>query len=123
MIAKLTDPWFEARFYAEVTASSYRTHRGDGTPYTFADAQGVMLWCPCGYGKPEYPIDGGRPHAILVPFSDRGVLESHGPVSRDGTHPRWSASGSSLTDLTCAPSIAVDSPECWHGFITNGIVT
>lgn len=126
MIARLSDPWFDAKFYGATSASGFRTEHEDGRPFTFADAQGVMLWCPCGYGDPRYQGAGGRPHAILVPFSNGPggpCHPEHGPTGRNGGRPRWVASGTSLEDLTTTPSIAVADPECWHGFITNGNVT
>ena len=124
---RLTDPWFDAAFIGRIDpgSRSYSSNFAEQKPehaIPFAEAQGVILWCPCGYGKPEFPLDGGRPHAIIVPFADRGVPEGFGPVSKDGGHPRWSASGTSLEDLTTRPSVAVGDPECWHGFITNGEV-
>jgi hypothetical protein len=148
--APLTHPWFEAHFYNEATDKG---HRGewefehlhpepygiDWLPYVvpFAQAQGLALWCPCGFGMLDkdggerYPTDlihnKGRPHGIIVPFANppSGIPchPEHGPISRSGTHPRWQVSGTGLADLTTAPSIAVgDNPECWHGWITGGSV-
>lgn len=134
--ARLTDPWFEATFYSHVVDGSFwLRHEGElPVVFTYAEAQGLFLWCPCGYGALDkdgalkYPLDlslnHGRPHGLLVPFADRGLPESHGPVNNAGGHPRWAVSGSSLEDLTTSPSIAVgDAPNCWHGFITNGLIT
>lgn len=125
MIARLNDAWFEARFYGKATEGGF----------TFLDsiegAQGLWLWCPCGYGKAEHPLDGGRPHAIMVPFANPRNAPpcpaNHGPFSkRTNTHPRWTMSGSSLADLTCSPSVDVGGGDaggsCWHGFIQNGEV-
>jgi hypothetical protein len=124
MIALLIDPWFEAKFYGRVSAAGECWHL-DGID----GAQGVQLWCPCGYGKPEYPLDGGRPHACRVPFANPRnapmLPPDHGPQRTGdptGPRPRWQMAGTGLGDLTCAPSIAVGSPECWHGFIVNGEV-
>ncbi len=139
MIARLLNAWFEAGFYGEVTVpDTWRETHEDGSAMTFAEAQGLFLWCLCGFGllgkdgKERYPLDLslnlGRPHGLIIPFANppSGVQlpPDHGPVSRDGaTHPRWIVSGSSLADLTITPSIAVGKdPECWHGFITNGEV-
>jgi hypothetical protein len=125
---KLTDPWFNARLY--VTCDDDKTMEF----VTELDkAHGVMLWCPCGYGKAEYPCytaslrAGPRPHAIFVPFSNprtnRSVSDQYGPVSADGKRVRWQMSGTSLDDLTIEPSIAVRcDPPCWHGFIQQGRV-
>lgn len=116
----LTDPWFDATFYGEATATSYRDLPSmDG-------AQGVTFWCPCGYGKPEYPLDGARPHQVQVPFANPRnappVPAGHGPGTK-GVKPRWVAAGTGLADLTLTPSVNVGAPSCWHGFITNGRVT
>jgi hypothetical protein len=127
MIAKLTDPWFEAEFYGNVGKSGLGRdswQRQDGID----GAQGIVLWCPCGYGKPEFPLDGARPHALIIPFANPRnappVPPDHGPVSMDGSHrPRWQMSGTGLADLTLTPSVNVGNPSCWHGFITNGIVS
>lgn len=126
---KLTDPWFEAHFFYDANSDgSYRMHHPDGTPTLFREAQGIELWCPCGYGKPEFPLDGGRPHLAMVPFSNPPSSvqcpPSFGPYSRKdrNVHPRWTMSGDNLETLTCQPSIAVGDPECWHGYITNGEV-
>jgi len=141
--APLTDPWFDAKFYngANADVSYYSTFDGDpgwnNRPVEFAEAQGLILWCPCGYGEKDaagnerFPTDlslgKGRPHAILVPFANPpcGIQlpADHGPVGRDGkTRPRWQVAGSGLHDLTTNPSIAVGTPECWHGWIQGGIV-
>ena len=119
---RLTDPWFRALFISDVDEYGSFHH---GKVTTRAEAQGIMLWCPCGYGKPEFPLDGGRPHAVIVPFRGIVVPENFGPLSTGnltGPRPRWDASGTDLNDLTVIPSIAVGSPECWHGWIRNGEV-
>jgi hypothetical protein len=128
-MAKLTDPWFEARFICEASDNGgYRHEHVDGSAITFAESQGIELWCPCGYGKPEFPLDGGRPHMVMVPFSNPpcGIAcpIKFGPESRDKSkpRPRWSVSGTGLSDLSTAPSIAVGTPECWHGYIAAGEV-
>lgn len=126
VIAKLTDPWFDAQFYGEATDTGGFTCQGD----KIDGAQGVMLWCPCGFNDPKYrEPNGGRPHAIIVPFANPrnapACPPGHGPNSRDpnAPRPRWQfVSGSSLADLTLSPSVAVGSPECWHGWIQNGEV-
>lgn len=120
----LTDPWFEASFYGKVTPEGVR-HYLD----SIEGAQGLHLWCPCGYGKAEYPLEGGRPHQVMVPFSNpRNAPQlpaNHGPIGRDGKHPRWALDPASteIGNVTVTPSVAVGhNPECWHGFITGGIV-
>ena len=104
----LTDPWFEAEFYNNARGQSFSRHgdRVDG-------AQGLFLWCPCGYGKSEYPLDGGRPHGLIVPFENPRnaplLPTDHGPISRDGSHrPRWTMTGTGLNDLTLTPSVDVE---------------
>lgn len=135
MNARLIDPWFEAEFYGRLTPTSSFWRQGG----TIEGAQGLFLWCPCGYGvldehgQEKYPLDvslnKGRPHGVIVPFANPRNAPpcpaDHGPVSSDGkTHPRWTMTGSGLQDLTLTPSIAVGgAPECWHGYITNGVVT
>lgn len=116
---KLNDPWFEAEFYGNVSSNGLTRQE------SMEGAQGLLLWCPCGYGKPEYPVQGARPHAVLVPFlNPRGapkVPDDHGP-HKDGIPVRWTVSGSGIADLTISPSIAVGKPDCWHGYITSGEV-
>jgi len=117
----LTDPWFEAQFVCNTTAEGH----------TYADAlegsDGIQFWCPCGYGKPEYPLAGARPHAVHVSFAnprgcDPAPLDA-GSRSRQGGPSRWEIrDGTGLEDLTLHPSIAVGTPECWHGFIQQGQV-
>lgn len=132
--ARLTDPWFDAEFFGEVSPNGrlWRHHHDDGSPMSFAEAQGLFLWCPCGFGaldkdgKERWPLDLGlnlgRPHGLLLPFanppSSVPLPENFGPSSRDGkSKPRWTVSGSGLHDLRLSPSIAVGNPECWHGYI------
>lgn len=124
MTALLTDPWFDAKFYGRVSAKGEMWHL-DG----IEGAQGVQLWCPCGFGKPEYPLTGGRPHGLLVPFANPRnaplLPDNHGPLRTgdpNAPRPRWAMTGTGLADLSCSPSVAVGSPECWHGFLTNGEV-
>lgn len=135
--APLSHEWFGAMFYGCVTDTGHRRRYEDGRPISFDEAQGLRLWCPCGYGAigangaELYPLDltlnHGRPHGLLVPFADRGLPPNHGPLGRDNvTHPRWQiVNGTSIADLTLSPSIAVGPAdnECWHGFITNGQVS
>lgn len=116
---RLDDPWFDAQFL--VTDPDGKGHRDIDT---LDGADGIFFWCPCGYGKPEYPLDGARPHGVIVSFANpRGTppAPAHGGSrSRDGGPSRWTMSGTGLSDLTLTPSIDV---RCWHGFITNGVVT
>jgi hypothetical protein len=124
MIARLTDPWFKAWFYGNVQAADAN---GRGESFhrqpTIDGAQGIVLYCPCGYGKPDE-----HAHDLLIPFANPRNAppcpESHGPFSRDGkTRPRWTMTGTGLDDLTLTPSVDVGKTSCWHGFITDGVVT
>lgn len=122
MIAKLTDPWFDAKFMTETTAKGHRYCD------TLDGADGLWLWCPCGYGKPEYPLEGARPHGVIVSFANpRGCTPAPaeaGSRSRAGGPSRWTiARGSRLADLTLTPSVDIGNPSCWHGYLTNGEVT
>jgi Family of unknown function (DUF6527) len=127
--APLGHEWFDAKLIGHVSAElSYRFSHEDGTLLNLPEAQGLTLWCPCGFGKPEFPTDGGRPHLCMIVFANppRGVLPpaTFGPVSRDPKkpRPRWHFSGTGISDMTLSPSVAVGDPECWHGYIQNGIV-
>lgn len=131
MNVKLSDPWFAAEFYGEINEAD-QSHRQQGE--RIEGAQGLFLWCPCGYGKPEFPLDGGRPHGVIIPFKNPRnappVPANHGPQSANdpaAARPRWTMAGTGLHDLTLSPSVQVGSPAqgtgCWHGFVTNGQVT
>lgn len=120
---KLTDPWFEARFLRNTTKTGWST----ADPENIHGADGIIFWCPCGYGKPEFPIDGARPHAVVVSFANpmgaQPAPPGSGSQNRSGAPSRWTVSGTGLHDLTLSPSIAVGSdPECWHGWVQNGEV-
>jgi Family of unknown function (DUF6527) len=121
MIARLDDPWFEARFTADTTPAG-----GHRMIDTLEGADGLWFWCPCGYGKPEYPIDGARPHGVMVSFANpigaRPAPHGAGSQGRSGGDTRWLVSGTGLSDLTLKPSVDVGEPSCWHGYIENGEV-
>ncbi len=112
---RLTDPWFEAEFYGNATESSLRRQGAD-----IEGAQGVVLFCPCSYGTDE------GAHGLLIPFDNPrnapALPPKHGPTSRHNPtwHPRWTMTGTGLSDLTLTPSVDVGDPSCWHGFITQG---
>jgi len=65
-------------------------------------AQGVSFRCP----RCEF-------HKLCVWFDGRGVPETATPA------PRWTMRGTSLADLSLAPSINFGA-GCWHGNITHG---
>jgi len=121
MIAHLTDPWFDAKFLSHTTAYGHTCQD------QIEGSDGVLLWCPCGYGKAEYPLDGARPHAVMVSFANPRnappVPPDGGSQSRRGGPSRWTMSGTGLADLTLTPSVDVGEPSCWHGFVTDGVVT
>ncbi len=76
---------------------------------TFAEANGVLFDCP--------KCAGTNGHSVLVWFKGAPLDAVPGPA-------RWSASGSSLEDLTLSPSVDLTSGgtrDCWHGFVTNGV--
>lgn len=120
MIGRLDDPWFGATFIGNTTAA------GHHMDVPFQEADGVFFWCPCGFGKPAYPLDGPRPHGVIVSFanppSGRPVPANAGSRSRSGGPSRWTVSGTSLADLTLSPSVDVGNPSCWHGFVEKGVV-
>ena len=134
MIGPLVDPWFAAEFLTETTKKGHR--RID----TLQNADGLFLWCPCGFADPKFRTpNGGRPHGVIVSFANpRGVPpapSNAGSRGRDGKPTRWTiVSGTGLSDLTLSPSVDVGSEEvdpvtkkkvktsCWHGFITQGEV-
>jgi hypothetical protein len=127
MIARLDDLWFEAEFITKTTKTGHWHHdKLDG-------ADGLLFWCPCGYGKSEFPLDGGRPHAIIISFanpinasvvpSDAGSQSRPDPVTGQCHPSRWMVSGTGLNDLTLSPSVNNGNDSCWHGYITDGIIT
>jgi hypothetical protein len=122
-LGRLDDPWYDAQFLSHTTANGHRAQDEiDG-------ADGVLFWCPCGYGKPEFPLDGGRPHAVIVSFANPRGCEpappDAGSQSAHGGPSRWTMSGTGLHDLTLSPSVDVGSKnsKCWHGWIKDGNVT
>jgi hypothetical protein len=86
-----------------------------------AGAQGLLFLCPL--------TSSGHSHSILVWFADSGVPPEASPKFR------WAAHGSSIDDLTLAPSINLDvpyvdekgvrhEPSCrWHGFVRAGVAS
>ena len=82
---------------------------------TLSEAQGLRMRCPvC------------KNHGLAVAFAGRGVLDHHGSQNRDGKPSRWQVSGTGYGDLTLHPSVdctSPQSPNCWHGWVKNGVVT
>jgi hypothetical protein len=124
MIALLTDPWFEAEFTTKTTKL------GHWGTHDLQQADGLFLWCPCGYADPRYHVEGGgRPHGLIISFSNpRGVPMAPadaGSRSRTGGPSRWTiVSGTGYSDLTLDPSVDAgpEGKSCWHGFIVKGEV-
>ena len=111
-LGRLTDEYFDARFYGGVRAdgNAFREQAGE-----INGAQGLVMFCPCGT------------HSLIVPFANprnaSDVPPDHGPWNRERTYrPRWTMSGTGLRDLSLIPSIDAGKESCWHGFITNGDV-
>ena len=113
--ARLTDPWFQAHFFAEVGIAgpgTYRNRFDSGFPYSFAQSQGLFLWCPCGYGlldkegKERYPLNlslnRGRPHGALIVFGNP-PLRNH---AAGRFRPQVAATG---TRIPAGPSAAAGS--------------
>ncbi len=82
---------------------------------TLAEAQGIVFLCPLHYAKNQGPVG---THSFLVWFKDRGVPDDMTPPNR------WTVTGgTSLDDLTLAPSIAPENAKAtcqWHGFVKHG---
>lgn len=108
---RLSDSWFEAYFITDGSVPGMKRRH----VATLAEAQGLVLFCPCQYGT-----DQG--HGLVVPFKN-APEHNFGVVARDGiTRPKWETTGSSLDDLSLNPSVDVGTPSCWHGWIQNGEV-
>lgn len=124
LVAKLTDSWFDAEFVGEAGETGGYRHQGG----QFHGAQGLFLWCPCGWANPRYrEVNGGRPNGVLIGFRNPVGAPppppKWGPYSKTDrlVHPRWEiVCGTGLADLSLSPSIDVD---CWHGYVTNGEVS
>jgi len=99
------------------------------TPLTDLDAQFVQLMDDNGLEhKPDakhahglwLECPGCHNHRILVwfanPLSPPPVDETHSPPGR------WTRSGTTLGDLTLAPSILIIQPCGWHGWVRDGKV-
>lgn len=76
------------------------------------DAHGVMFLCPkC------YQANGGAvgTHSVRAWFARKGVPAGLLPA------PRWTATGTTVADLTLTPSIHLRGKSCgWHGHVTSG---
>ena len=77
-----------------------------------AGAQGLSFLCPSCFQDNGGPVG---THSVLAWFAGRGV-----PADTTPGPGRWAVSGTSLADITLAPSIQT---RCWHGFVTNGEVS
>lgn len=76
---------------------------------TVAEADGVLFACPVCTAA-------NHPHAVICWFSGRGVPDTESPGPG-----RWSASGTTIADLTLSPSVHLKGAPCgWHGWVKNG---
>ncbi len=87
---------------------------GFRTDATMAEAQGVLFICPKCYATNKGKVG---THSIIIWFRDKGVPAEMEPK------PRWLATGTSIDDLTCSPSVALIGDCAWHGWIRNGDAT
>jgi len=81
---------------------------------TVPEASGVMFLCPKCYTKNGGPIG---THQVICWFRDRGVPDSE--IPKPG---RWLVSGTSIKNLTLAPSVQLGGPCRWHGFVRDGAI-
>jgi Family of unknown function (DUF6527) len=83
---------------------------------TLSEAHGVRFICP-----KSFATHGGKvgAHSVLVYFAGSPVPSDIG-VNTAGKTVRWSATGTSLDDLSLSPSIQEQDSICgWHGFVGN----
>ena len=105
----------------DLDAEFFRWEERDGKTYlpevaALAEAQGVIFDCP---------VCRSPGHSIMVGFRDRGVPAHLGTRDAAGKQTLWQvAGGTGLHDLTLSPSVdcTPSNPNCWHGFITNGVI-
>lgn len=88
---------------------------------SFALAHGIRFNNP--KYKIQHPENPPSWSPVYIFFAGR-VDEVQG-ICRDteGNEVRWRASGTGFDDLTLDPSIWVDKPKGWHGFVKNGEIT
>jgi hypothetical protein len=88
---------------------------------TLVEAHGISFLCPKSMQDTSNPPN--YPHTIIVWFINSPVPPDVGTNSK-GKTVRWTATGSSLEDLTLEPSVHEQSEFCgWHGFVTKGDAT
>lgn len=81
---------------------------------TLAEAHGIRFICP-----KSFATHGGKvgAHSVQVYFSGTPVPRHIGVNAKDEPV-RWTASGTSLDDLSLSPSIQEQDNICgWHGFV------
>lgn len=111
----------DARFVDQASARGYFIRESDAVE----GAQGVLFQCPsCGVGKP-HGCDGHRnyiegDHYILVFFANPCGAPVAPPEA--DKNPRWTMSGTTLDNLTLAPSVdCTKGGGCsFHGCVTGG---
>lgn len=83
---------------------------------TLSGADGVMFTCPkCASKTFDVPENQRSGHVVICWFVGKVPAEaSPGPG-------RWTASGTSIEDLTLSPSVFLNGEGCgWHGWVRNG---
>jgi hypothetical protein len=118
---KITD--LDARFLSEYTEKGRRKQD------SMFGAQGVMFQCPgCARGKEvEEEIEDDIPRRFVrgvhytICWFTNPIGNEAVPTDATPGPGRWEAKGSNLSNLTLTPS--VHTPECYHGYITNGEAT
>lgn len=78
------------------------------------EAHGIRFICP-----KSFAVHGGKvgAHSVQIYFAGSPVPANIG-VNQKGDAVRWTASGTSLDDLSLSPSIQEQDSICgWHGFV------
>lgn len=83
----------------------------------FRNADRVSFLCPMCFAANGGPKG---THRIAIDFEGRGTPDEACMHNSDGQPVRWNASGTSLADLTLAPSIQIIGGCNWHGYIRQG---
>lgn len=101
--------------------------RGAATPSfflehvsTMAEAHGIRFLCPKSIASHSGKVGA---HSVQIYFVGSQV-PNHIGVNAKGDAVRWTASGTSLDDLSLSPSIQEQDNICgWHGFVgSSGVL-